>query len=110
MRNIILLSEKHRNRFLGGKKLEPGCAGCMFRVPSIHEASETAPRGSSRASEFSVRTGIALVEKLKRNYVDDGDGKILAGSLSHVGRLFEIYFVRLIGTPNQNSKNGISFG
>jgi hypothetical protein len=42
--------------------------------------------------------------------VDDGSKKILAGSLSLIGRLFEIYFVRLIGTPNQNSKNGISFG
>jgi hypothetical protein len=30
--------------------------------------------------------------------------KILAGTLSLMGKLFEIYFVRLIGTPNQNSK------
>ena len=36
--------------------------------------------------------------------VDDDSEKILAGSLSLIGRLFEIYFVRLIGTPNQNSK------
>jgi len=42
--------------------------------------------------------------------VDDDSEKILAGSLSLIGRLFEIYFVRLIGTPNQNSKNGINFG
>ena len=35
----------------------------------------------------------------------DGDGtEVLAESLSLIGKLFEIYFVRLIGTPNQNSK------
>jgi len=26
---------------------------------------------------------------------------LLVGTLSHIGKLFEIYFVRLIGTPNQ---------
>ena len=33
--------------------------------------------------------------------VDGTDEKILAETLSLIGRLFEIYFVRLIGTPNQ---------
>ena len=27
--------------------------------------------------------------------------KVLVGNLSLIGKLFEIYFVRLIGTPNQ---------
>jgi hypothetical protein len=36
--------------------------------------------------------------------VDGGIAKVLAGNLSPMGRLFEIYFVRLIGTPNQNYK------
>jgi hypothetical protein len=36
--------------------------------------------------------------------VDGGNAEVLAGTLSPMGRLFEIYFVRLIGTPNQNYK------
>ena len=36
--------------------------------------------------------------------IDGGIAKVLARTLSLRGRLFEIYFVRLIGTPNQNSK------
>jgi hypothetical protein len=36
--------------------------------------------------------------------VDGGNAEVLAGNLSPMGRLFEIYFVRLIGTPNQNYK------
>jgi hypothetical protein len=36
--------------------------------------------------------------------VDGGIAEVLAGTLSPMGRLFEIYFVRLIGTPNQNYK------
>ncbi len=39
--------------------------------------------------------------------IDGANAEVLAGSLSLMGRLFEIYFVRLIGTPNQNSKNGV---
>jgi hypothetical protein len=36
--------------------------------------------------------------------VDGRNTEVLAGNLSPMGRLFEIYFVRLIGTPNQNYK------
>jgi hypothetical protein len=36
--------------------------------------------------------------------VDGGNAEVLAGNLSPMGKLFEIYFVRLIGTPNQNYK------
>ena len=36
--------------------------------------------------------------------VDGGNAQVLAGNLSPLGRLFEIYFVRLIGTPNQKFK------
>ena len=42
--------------------------------------------------------------------VDDDLQKFFADSLSLIGKLFEIYFVRLIGTPNQNSKNGSDLG
>jgi hypothetical protein len=36
--------------------------------------------------------------------VDGGNAEVLDGTLSPMGRLFEIYFVRLIGTPNQKLK------
>ena len=36
--------------------------------------------------------------------IDGRNAEVLAGTLSPSGRLFEIYFVRLIGTPNQESK------
>ena len=42
--------------------------------------------------------------------IDGANLEVFAESLSLMGRLFEIYFVRLIGTPNQNSKNGAGFG
>ena len=35
--------------------------------------------------------------------------EVLAKTLSLIGKLFEIYFVRLIGTPNQQFKNDTSF-
>jgi hypothetical protein len=45
----------------------------------------------------------SFFEKLKKT-VDRNVSESLLGTLSPSGRLFEIYFVRLIGTPNQNSK------
>ena len=33
--------------------------------------------------------------------VDGENGEVLVRNLSLIGKLFEIYFVRLIGTPNQ---------
>ena len=55
---------------------------------------------------FAVR----FLPKSFRKSIDRVNVRILVESLSLIGKLFEIYFVRLIGTPNQNSKNGISFG
>jgi hypothetical protein len=40
--------------------------------------------------------------------IDEQEVKVLDGPLSHTGRLFEIYLVRLIGTPNQKSKTSLS--
>jgi hypothetical protein len=56
-----------------------------------------------KGAEF-FRSSSANFPKKFRKVVDDDSEKILAGPLSLIGRLFEIYFVRLIGTPNQNSK------
>jgi hypothetical protein len=36
--------------------------------------------------------------------VDGEMAEVLAKTLSLIGKLFEIYFVRLIGTPNQKFK------
>jgi hypothetical protein len=33
--------------------------------------------------------------------IDGRSAELLVGNLSLIGKLFEIYFVRLIGTPNQ---------
>jgi hypothetical protein len=45
----------------------------------------------------------AFIE-VSRIGVDGRNAEVLAGNLSPLGKLFEIYFVRLIGTPNQKSK------
>lgn len=47
--------------------------------------------------------------KFFRKSIDGVEFKVLAGTLSPWERLFEIYFVRLIGTPNQNSKKSADF-
>ena len=74
----------------------------MFRVPSVNGiANQTVThnkrrRGSFEASEdFLIKNG---------KLIDGASKKFFADSLSLIGKLFEIYFVRLIGTPNQNSK------
>ena len=80
----------------------------MFRVPSVDQlaakrrAGIKRRRGSFEASvDFMIKNG---------KLIDGASKKFLADSLSLIGKLFEIYFVRLIGTPNQNSKNGSDFG
>jgi hypothetical protein len=54
------------------------------------------PQAAVSPPEFFRNSGIG---------VDGGNAQVLAGNLSPLGRLFEIYFVRLIGTPNQNSRD-----
>ena len=49
-----------------------------------------------------------LFQKIFEKCVDERSEKNSDGSLSSSRKLFEIYFVRLIGTPNQNSKNDVS--
>jgi hypothetical protein len=45
--------------------------------------------------------------RFPKKIIDEAAKNRFVLSLPHTGRLFEIYFVRLIGTPNQNSKNGV---
>jgi hypothetical protein len=52
----------------------------------------------------------AVTSNIFGKSIDGLNPEVLTKSLSLFGKLFEIYFVRLIGTPNQNSKNGAGFG
>jgi len=45
-----------------------------------------------------------FLKKIFKNSLDLIETNRLVGPLSSTRKLFEIYFVRLIGTPNQNSK------
>jgi hypothetical protein len=44
------------------------------------------------------------ISKISKKDVDRSVTIVLLGTLSLIGKLFEIYFVRLIGTPNQQFK------
>ena len=81
----------------------------MFRVPSIDEPLAKTRVGHKGGGSSLGRRRLSFPKKIGKD-VDDDLQKFFADSLSLSGKLFEIYFVRLIGTPNQNSKNGINFG
>ena len=71
----------------------------MFRLPLIHLAAEMLAAVNSKGGAKRPRR---LVQKeIFGKCVDGASERILAETLSLIGRLFEIYFVRLIGTPNQ---------
>ena len=72
----------------------------MFRLPLIHLAAEMLAAVKTKGGAKRLRR---LVQKeIFGKCVDGASERILADSLSLIGRLFEIYFVRLIGTPNQH--------
>jgi hypothetical protein len=88
--------------------LEPRAAVNMLRVPLIHLAAEMPAAVKTKGGAKRPRR---LVQKeIFGKCVDGASERILAETLSLIGRLFEIYFVRLIGTPNQNSKSDANFG
>jgi len=71
----------------------------MFRLPLIHLAAEMLAAVKTKGGAKRPRQ---LVQReIFGKCVDGASERILADSLSLIGRLFEIYFVRLIGTPNQ---------
>ena len=59
----------------------------------------------ARAEFFSADFFRTICEQVFGKSVDGAEAKVLVGNLSLTGKLFEIYFVRLIGTPNQQFKN-----
>jgi len=82
----------------------------MFPPPNAKFGAEN---NGDEVSEGEVRIQFFAQKLLKfiENFfekfgksIDEGPKKIPDGSLSSTRKLFEIYFVRLIGTPNQNSK------
>lgn len=79
--------------------LEPCAAVTMFRLPSIHLGRRNVGRreDKGRCKKASATSPKEIFGKC----VDGASERILAETLSLIGRLFEIYFVRLIGTPNQ---------
>jgi hypothetical protein len=83
----------------------------MFPPPNAKfDAEKTVTRQAKgkTAVQFFAQNFLKFIEKFFRKKfrksVDEEPEKISAGSLSSTRKLFEIYFVRLIGTPNQNSK------
>jgi hypothetical protein len=74
----------------------------MFRPPFVEFGFQaTTEEEAKHALNFSDNFG---------KKIDEDNGEASDEPLSLLGRLFEIYFVRLIGTPNQNSKSDVSFG
>ena len=51
------------------------------------------------------RSGSESFSKIFGKRIDGGLAEVFGEPLSLNGKLFEIYFVRLIGTPNQQFKN-----
>jgi hypothetical protein len=75
-------------------------------LPAVNGSTKpVVPDNEGRQKSSHIRQ----VSKIFRKVVDGCAEKNLAGNLSLIGKLFEIYFVRLIGTPNQNSKNDFGF-
>ena len=72
----------------------------MFRLPSWHGGPIFGP---VRCDEASIRvvSFLAGYSDFIGKTLDEAESEVLAGTLSLKGKLFEIYFVRLIGTPNQ---------
>ena len=60
-----------------------------------------------RNAEFFDHTKLVFSPILLEKRIDRVLRKSFVGNLSLRGKLFEIYFVRLIGTPNQQFKNDI---
>ena len=88
------------------KRLEPESAAHMFPPPNAKSAAE---KIGSRPSEgrFRIQFFVQFSKRWFGKSLDERSEKKF-GVYSFSRKLFEIYFVRLIGTPNQNSKNGVS--
>ena len=85
------------------KGLEAAPQPRMLRVPLRLLGCRRKPGGETNQGPQAAVPQPSFFEE-SRIGVDWGMAEVLAGNLSPVGRLFEIYFVRLIGTPNQESK------
>jgi hypothetical protein len=82
----------------------------VFHVPPPFDwtATEKQLGGTQKKggkNRFFSKTSPRKIGWLIEIDVDEDGPKVLAGTLSLIGKLFETYFVRLIGTPNQRLKN-----
>ena len=67
-------------------------------VPPPFSQPASVERGGRRHCWFDCKKNVGT-----KKGIDGSNSELLAETLSLLGKLFEIYFVRLIGTPNQNS-------
>lgn len=79
----------------------------MFRVPSMKRAAKR--HGTEKKVErfFQSSSSEKIFEKSQK-VIDEGAEKKFARHPFLNGKLFENYFVRLIGTPNQQFKKWIT--
>ena len=75
----------------------------MFRPPLRFLGCRRKPDGETNQGPQAAIPPSVFFEVVRIG-VDGRYAEVLAGNLSPMGKLFEIYFVRLIGTPNQNYK------
>ena len=71
-----------------------------FRLPSFRRLLAT-------VMKEACSTCIYFFADIEKG-IDGNKVEALAETLSLIGKLFEIYFVRLIGTPNQQFKKSVS--
>ena len=80
----------------------------MFRPPfTMRWPVSTGERPNEKQARPRHRAG-DFFSRFRKKLTDVVSASLI--NLPTVGKLFEIYFVRLIGTPNQNSKYDASFG
>jgi hypothetical protein len=70
----------------------------LSALPSTDGAVKTADRSGKF---LEVRRSLKSFFEIFEKGIDRSAPILLVGTLSPIGKLFEIYFVRLIGTPNQ---------
>ena len=90
-------------KFASQKGLEAARQPCMLRPPLRFLGCRRMPDGETNQGPQAAVPPPVFFEGFRLG-VDGRKAEVLAGSLSPLGKLFEIYFVRLIGTPNQNYK------
>jgi len=103
-------SEKFQKSF--GKNIDGAAKRVLFRPSQDGAPAKAEDVTDQGRREFEFLQQFPKVSsKIFGKNIDEGKSKVFVRNLSLIGKLFEIYFVRLIGTPNQEiQKTGIGFG